>query len=77
MLKTSRIPVLHHGGLHHRRRGRVAATAQKTKGVIHRNRMLNLLSNRASVRHGSEYIGCMDCSNNKKKFIKVSYISFF
>lgn len=54
MLKTSRIPVLHHGGLHHRRRGRVAATAQKTKGMVHRDRMLDLVSSRASMRHGSE-----------------------
>lgn len=54
MLKTSRIPVLHHGGLHHRRSGRVAAITQKTKGTVHRDRMLDLLSNRAFMRHGSE-----------------------
>lgn len=72
MLKTSRILVLHHGGFHHRRRRWVAATAQKTEGVIYRDRMLDLLSNRAFVRHGSEYI----VQIIKKYFIKISYISF-
>lgn len=57
MLKTSHaIPVLHYGGFHHRRRGRVAAIAPKTEGTVYRHCMLDLLSNGAFVRYGSEYI---------------------
>lgn len=59
MLKTSRtIPVLHYGGFYHRRRGRVAAIAQKAEGNVYRHCMLDLLSNWAFVRYGSEYILC-------------------
>lgn len=70
-------PVLHHGRLYHRRRGRVAATSQKTKRNVYRYRMPDLLFNWAFVHYGSEYIFviCVLFNDNLRYISGVLYIS--
>lgn len=65
--------VLHHGRFHHRRRRRVAATAQKTERTVHRNRMLDLLSDRTSMRHGRRNVRVSTAGHVRREWILLTF----